>query len=319
MKYIQDVINNNTITLARACLALSVLGTLLFTPMHDLFPDHHIANIAANGHRIGKINLFFLFDNIYIGYTLAVGILVLVIAGVMPRITCWLHTWVTYSYFFGILIVEGGDQINAILTLLLIPICVLDSRINGWKNKAKKNTLPDWLQWNAHCAIIFIGLQMAILYLNAGVAKTFATEWYNGTAIYYWINDNMFGAPEWLQMILAPIIEHPIGVSLLNWGVIALEVCLFIVFFLPQRFKYLFFLIGVLFHFSIVMIHGLTAFWLAMTGGLVLYLLRLDLSLSDNWKNIGESLKTIFSIPEAFRTDSIKEHTAQTPESVEVA
>ncbi|WP_240732441.1 hypothetical protein [Flavobacterium alkalisoli] len=34
-------------------------------------------------------------------------------------------------------IVEGGDQINAILTFLILPVTLCDSRIFGWKNKGR--------------------------------------------------------------------------------------------------------------------------------------------------------------------------------------
>ena len=317
MKYIQHVIANNTITLARACLALSVLGTLLFTPLTDLFPEHHMATLAEGRTLIGQYNIFFLFDNFYIGYGIAIVGLILVIAGFAPRFTCWLQSWITYSFFYGMLIVEGGDQLNAILTLLLIPICILDPRINAWKNKPSQEKLPSWLYWNARYAIIFIGLQMALLYLNAGAGKTFATEWYNGTAIYYWFNDNMFGAPDWLKFIINPIIQSNIGVSLLTWGVIGLEIVLFVAFFLPQQYKYRFFVVGVFFHFAIVMVHGLTSFWLAMSGGLILYLLRLDLSIADNWKLLREAIMTTISLPQ--KSVSISQQTAATTESMEAA
>lgn len=295
MKYTQNIIANNTITLARACLALSVLGTLLFTPIYDLFPEHYIETLETNVRSIGKFNLFFLFDNLYIGYGVAVAILLLVISGVAPRITCWLHCWVTYSYFYGMLIVEGGDQINAILTLLLLPICVIDPRLNGWKNEVRPERLPTWLHWNARCAIAFIAIQMALLYLNAGTAKASAPEWYNGTAVYYWFTDNMFGAPEWLLLFLNPVIQHPIGVSILTWGVIATEIFFFVALFLPQRYKYRAFFLAVLFHFAIVMVHGLTSFWMAMSGGLILYLLRIDISISENWAQMRGALRSVFT------------------------
>ncbi|MEM7299191.1 MAG: hypothetical protein AAF391_13115, partial [Bacteroidota bacterium] len=108
------------------------------------------------------------------------------------------------------------------------------------------------------------------------------------------------GSPRWplprrlaLRLVLDTVVEA--GET---------RVGLFVVFFLPQRFKYRFFLLGVFFHFGIVMVHGLTAFWLAMSGGLILYLLRLDLNISENWKYLKEAIKTTITFSEEITTRS---------------
>jgi antimicrobial peptide system SdpB family protein len=192
------------------------------------------------------------------------------------------------------LIVEGGDQINAILTLLLIPICILDNRVNAWKQApSTSGKLPALLYDNAKYATYFIAIQMAVLYLNAGVAKAFEVEWYNGTAVYYWFYDQMFGASPWLQKSLGFLFKNSITVSLINWGVIGLEISLFVALFLRQEYKYLLFILGFFFHFAIVMVHGLTSFWLAMTGGIILYLFRLDIGIVENFLLLKSALRSL--------------------------
>lgn len=286
MNKIDKILNNNTITFARALLALSTLLTLLFTPFDDLFPIHHLNDIMDNNNGLLKLNFFLWFDNLFIPYLFSIFILFLVIIGFYPRIICLFHSWVAYSVFYSMLIVEGGDQINIILTFLLIPICLIDNRKNAWKPKTKNLKINKVFLINAKYSLVFISIQMAILYLNAGVAKIFEPEWSNGTAIYFWFYNNMFGAPNWVQNLIGGLFKNNFTVSIINWSVIFLEIFLFIGLFLNQKFKYILFILGFALHFFIVVIHGLTTFWLSMSGGLVLYFFRLDISLTQNLKNL---------------------------------
>lgn len=270
--------------LARTLLALGTLTTLLFTNVDDLFPSFHLTKVLENKSGLMYLNYFLWFDDIYIPYTISILILTAVILGVYPRIMCLLQSMTSYSIFYSMLIVEGGDQINIILTALLIPICLLDSRKNGWTISKEINKLipQKWFVINAGIAIIFIQIQMAVLYLNAGIAKVYAPEWSNGTAVYYWFFDNTFGAPDWLISTIGWLFTNAYSVSLINWSVIFLEIALFIAIFLNQRYKYILFILGIILHFLIIFVHGLPSFFLSMAGGLVLYLWNLELTVKQN-------------------------------------
>jgi antimicrobial peptide system SdpB family protein len=289
---VEKILSKNTITLARALLATSMLLTLIFTPLDNLFPHYHISKLNESSNELMNLNYFLWFDNLLIPYIFSITILIIVILGLFPRLICIFHSWVSYSVFYSMLIVEGGDQINIILTFLLIPICILDKRRNGWINilndSKKKKTL---LSINSMYALLFIKIQMAILYLNAGISKMFAPEWSNGTAVYYWFYDNMFGAPIWVQNSIGFLFKNDLTISLINWSVIFLEMGLFIAFFLNQKYKYLLLLLGLLFHFTIILIHGLPTFFLAMSAGLILYLSKVDLSIKENIINIKKSIQ----------------------------
>ncbi|MFL0061736.1 hypothetical protein [Tenacibaculum maritimum] len=291
---VNKIVQNNTITLARAFLAMSILLTLLFTPLNDLFPLHHISGLKENIRGLMHLNYFLWLDNLLIPYLFSIIVLILAVFGFYPRLISWFHSWVVYSVFYTLLITEGGDQINTILTFLLIPISILDTRINAWKIDTSINLKKNFFFFNAKYSIIFIGIQMAVLYLNAGIAKIFAPEWSNGTAIYYWFFDDMFGAPLWLQNSIGFLFKNDLSVSLVNWSVIFLEIFLFVGLFLKQRYRYVLFILGFFFHFLIVIVHGLPTFWLAMTGGLILYLFKLDESISENIKNLKLTVKSIF-------------------------
>lgn len=293
----------NTITLARAFLAFSFLMTLLFTPISQLFPSHHLEFLINDVyHEFKYFNFYLWFENPLIPYIFSIIILLLVILGIYPRITSIFHFWVTFSVYNSMLIIEGGDQISSILTLLLIPVCLPDNRMNAWKDNSKiemytpKSThkLNFLLEYNAKYALIFIKLQMAFLYLHAAVGKLPAKEWKNGTALYYWFNDAMFGAPSFIKSFFGFFFDFGLILSISSWSVIGFELLLFVSFFLKnQKIKYTLFVFAFLFHFMIVLVHGLTTFWLSMTGGLILYYFKLDLPIRKNLTNIKVSFFTL--------------------------
>lgn len=291
---IQNIYNSNTITLARTLLALCFLSTLVFTPSYDLFPIQHFVELKSNIKGIFHLNFFLWFDTVLIPYLNSIVVLILVITGYYPRLTCIIHTWVSYSIYYTMLVTDGGDQINIILTTLLLPICLLDKRKNGWttntKEKAFNNNI---LLYNASLAILFIQIQMALLYFNAGVSKMFASEWLNGTAVYYWFNDPTFGAPKWLNFCIGFLFKNNYTVTLINWSVIFLEIGLFTGFFLKQKYKSLLFILAFIFHFLIFIVHGLPSFGLSMTAGLILFYFELDKSITENLQLIKLNLTKI--------------------------
>ncbi|MES2545709.1 MAG: sporulation-delaying protein SdpB family protein [Bacteroidota bacterium] len=294
---LNKILNSNTITLCRALLALSLLVTLVFTGINDLFPKEHILEVASRDLFLMKLNFFLWFNSPQLPYIFSIIILIFSILGVYPRFFCVLQCWVTYSLFYSMLIIEGGDQINTILTFLLIPVCILDDRKNGWVVKREvvlSSNNKAWL-FNAIIILYIIKLQVSMLYFNAGIAKIYGSEWSNGTAVYYWFNDNIFGAPNWLKSVFGPLFRNGICVSLINWSIIFIEISIFVALFLKQELKYLLFFIGFSLHFLIIFIHGLPAFGMVMTACLILYLFRLDISIIDNINELKKiSFKKLF-------------------------
>lgn len=117
---------------------------------------------------------------------------------------------------------------------------------------------------------------MAVLYFNAGVSKFSVPEWMNGTAMYYWLSHNTFGAPNYMRHAALALINGPVVVLLVTWGVILLEILLSVSVILPERKRMVFFYLGIFFHFLIFVFLGLGSFFLAMCGGLILYLYPLQ-------------------------------------------
>ena len=123
-------------------------------------------------------------------------------------------------------IIEGGDQIASILTLLLIPICLTDNRINHWylPKKTKSNS---YLKLISYSSFFVISLQIAVIYFHAFTAKLFVPEWLNGTATYYWFTHQIFGVPEYLRVTIAHLLSIPFVGICITWGGIFIELILF--------------------------------------------------------------------------------------------
>ncbi|PWW20128.1 hypothetical protein [Chryseobacterium sp. AG844] len=282
MSSFSKIYTTNVLQFARFFLALSLFLTLMCTPFKDLFPEFHIVKLKNNLRELSFLNYYLWFTNIKIPYIITLFILALVILGIYPRFLAILHWWATYSTFYTMFIIEGGDQISVIVTLLLIPICILDKRRFGWSELSFPISTNKYLLYFSYTTFIVIQIQLCILYLNAGVAKLSVSEWVDGTAVYYWFNNNIFGAPEYIRVLLGGLFTNNLTVSLINWSVIILEIMLFVSFFLEQKFKYVLFFIAFIFHFFIFLIHGLGTFWISMTGCLILFCFNPTISFKQN-------------------------------------
>ncbi|WET67879.1 sporulation-delaying protein SdpB family protein [Sphingobacterium sp.] len=265
----------NVYGMARSLLALGTLLTLTFCNKADLFPETVFSDAKNAKLDITNFNLFFIFnyENLSIPYIIAIIILIAVISGYFPFITGLAHAWVSYSFFTCSFIIEGGDQITQILTLLILPITLLDKRLNHWGNKEfLKYKSPAFTDYFAKTVFQIISLQMSVLYFFAGSDKLNVLEWKNGSALYYWFNHNLFGANNIILSMFTPIVNNPYISPLLNWAVILLEILLFGAIFMNEKQRLRLLPWGISFHFLIFLVHGLPTFFLAMTAGLILYL-----------------------------------------------
>ena len=239
-----------------------------------------------------NLNLFFLLsDNLIAAKIISIIILLSVISGYLPQVTGVLHWYVTYSFFSACSLIDGGDHVSSILTLLLIPITLTDSRINHWKNIVYKISVL-----NALIAKIFytlIKIQVCAIYFHAFVGKISIDEWLNGTATYYWLTHEFFGINETIRPIYIYILSNAFIVTLTTWGTLVIEFFLSSAIFINNRkTKIYLFLLGVIFHFTILVTHSLVSFFFAMSASLVLYLLPNELNLLQT-KNIIKNVKRI--------------------------
>lgn len=260
---------------SRTLLAIGLGITLALSDTQMLFDRELFMNFSLSS-PLNDINLYFLlgYDNLWLGKLISLVILSCVISGYYPRFTGVLHWWVTFSFQYAASITEGGDQINAILTLLLVPLTVLDSRRNHWD---KAINMSRYLAFWGWIFVFLIRFQMAVLYFHAGTDKLYkSVEWREGSALYYFLNDSLFGMPDWIAFFLNPLLSNGYFSAALTWGVIAFELFLSMCLVLSKRKRIRVFYFAVCFHLSIAVLFGLISFLFAMAGGLVLFLIPVD-------------------------------------------
>ena len=259
---------------ARTLLAVGTLATLLATPPRVLMSPLAGGVVPPICTGISQASIWCVLPHghLELARWLQVGILAVVASGWRPRCTAIPHWWVAWSLFASASVQDGGDQITAVLALILIPVALGDSRVWHWQAPSPDQGGP-MRRLVAVMALILIQLQVAGLYLDAGLSKLGVPEWANGTAMFYLFHSVIFGAPAWLQPITTAVTSQPLGVALLTWGSIALEILLGIALLLPARIRPYLLSAGLLFHDGIAVSMGLVSFDCAMTAALLLYLL----------------------------------------------
>lgn len=280
MKELINIIENKVLfdkrlAFARALFAISALLTIIFNDTSELI-NKDLLNISPNIFRpdiyLYSISIFTIFSP-FAAKIISISILVFAISGFLPQISCILQSWVHISMCNSIIVMEGGDQIAANLVLLLVPICLFDNRVNQW-SEVKNIITPLRKGINVFFNIYFflILLQVAVIYLHAGIGKLYNDEWKNGSCMYYWISNNVFGAPKWIQYFLKPF-TLSFFAPIISWSVIFLELGLFAcILSTSRKIKKTFLLLGIFFHLNIMIVHGLVTFFFAMFGSLILYL-----------------------------------------------
>lgn len=268
----------NVYGLARTLLATGTLMTLLLNSANELFmPLGRSLHSLMGRVAPAKYSLFLLFEpqHLEVARWLAIAGLVVVASGWRPRVTALLHWWISASLASAAVILDGGDQVTVVLTFLLLPIALTDNRRWHW-SAPSTSVSPGHRQvlatLVAASALAVLRLQVAAIYLNAGIAKMSAPEWNNGTAMYYWINSPLFGADAWLQPLLSPVVRNGTAVTLLTWAVMLFEVTLGAALVMRRRWWQPLLVAGLLFHLGISLLHGLVSFMFAMDAALILFL-----------------------------------------------
>jgi antimicrobial peptide system SdpB family protein len=282
--------HTNVLGLARSVLACGTLLTLICNPAHYFF-NKSTEGVYFNplldftSFPLNRLNFFFLFgvDNAPIMKWVGVLALLIVISGYFIRVTSVIHWWIALSFMLGSSLLDGGDQIASIMSFLLIPICLTDNRKNHWFITPAKQSPANII------AILFIWLvrlQVAVIYLDAAVGKFAVTEWKNGTALYYWLNHSVFGFPDLYKPILDRVLANTFLQPGLTYGVLILELCLFLALTASERYRKILFPIAVGFHFFIILFHGIFSFFFSIAAGLILYLLPTYRNIKWPWQSI---------------------------------
>lgn len=269
----------NVLGLSRSIIALGTLLSLLTNSSNILMQKtdtgeylNPLINPIAD---INKFNFFLLFgvDKFDIMRYLAIFLLSLVMSGYFIKITSIFHWWISISFFLSSSVIDGGDQIALILSFLLIPICLTDERKNHWNNiepySKPKNII-------AIVAVNLIRIQIAVIYFHAAVGKFDIPEWRNGTAVYYWLNHSFFGMPGYLADPMNYMMSNKWVVSILTYSVLIGEIALFLCLTTSKKVRKIIFPFAILFHFLIIIYHGIFSFFFSIVGGLIIYLIPIN-------------------------------------------
>lgn len=267
----------NVYGLGRSILALSTAFTLAASAGTTLFRP--AAGIVGTPFCEGlpRFALFCLVDQVHIDWSrwAAVMLLLVTASGWRPRFTAIPHWWISFSLQTSATTLDGGDQVALVLTTLLLPVALTDSRKWHW---ATLETVPGrsapwpFASLVAASALLACRIQVAAIYFHAAVGKMGVTEWVDGTALYYWLSDPMFGLSEPLLSWAWPLLSTSMIVTGLTWSVMLLELSLAAALTAPKRVWPAILVVGILFHVTIYLIHGLASFSLTMVGALILYL-----------------------------------------------
>lgn len=261
--------------MARSLLASGTLLALLATPTPHLF---YLSPARPNGiicdGLARHISLFCILPVTYleVAQLLAIVILLLVTIGLWPRITSLPHWWVAFSFYSSSNVMDGGDQVAAVITLLLLPVCLTDPRRWHWSKIPKREKLT--FKVISQLGLIAIWIQISVVYLQASIGKLAVQEWRDGSAFWYWAMFPPFGVPDYVRPLLAPLLSEGPVVLGITWGTIAVEFFLSWSLVASHTWRKIAFLSGIALHASIAVFIGLPGFSLIMISALTLYLIR---------------------------------------------
>jgi antimicrobial peptide system SdpB family protein len=261
-----------TTGVVRSALAACTLSTLLVNHSDVLFVTtaEHGVPLVCDGSRAIGLYCILTLERLELARWLSIGALLLIASGWRPRITGILHWYVTFSFQANATVLDGGDQIAALLCLLLLPFTLTDPRTWHWQNEHARTSHA------VACVIAGSSLtaarvQVAVIYFLAAVGKLQVPEWINGTVLYYWFMDPTIGAAPWLEPALRWLCDHGAVLAPLTWGVLLLEFGLAGVIFMDRRYRPWFFAGGILLHTGVLLIHGIASLSVTMMAALVLY------------------------------------------------
>ncbi len=300
IKFIEKIINNNYWTnwlgLSRTLFAISLLLTLILNNNLTLFYTG-IQNENYPEFNNLELNLFSWFNNLETGVIVSIFLLIPVILGVFPRYTCIPHWIVTYSFSITCSATDGGDQVASIITLLLIPICLFDDRKWHW---SKKQTNKSFIAKTiATLTYYLLCIQIFIIYFFASVGKFKVDEWRNGTAIYYWLTQPLFGVTNFFKPFVEAVLFSPILTALLNWSVLFIELIIaFTIFSTNSNYRKIVLIISISFHFFILLFLGIVSFSIIMASCLILFLISKNNNYeyrNFNFNNIISNINSVFT------------------------
>ncbi|WP_162621785.1 sporulation-delaying protein SdpB family protein [Microbacterium suaedae] len=265
---------------ARTILALSTAITLTFTPSSQLFfrsenyPDGVTCSTEAT-----SLSFFCLTADQGVptwSVIVAIGVLFIAAIGVLPRWTCIPHWYLTWSLAAGSPLPDGGDHLASNLTLILIPFCLFDGRLTHWRRDDQYRSTSLVAKYIAYACLGLWIVQLMGVYLQASIAKMAVTEWADGSALWYWLQNPTFGPAEPIRSLTLLVFQFPVISIIASYGTLVLQLALVAGPFMRRRARQVLLILGIAFHGAIAIVMGLWSFSAVMIAADILLLLRPD-------------------------------------------
>lgn len=270
------------VSCARTLLALSTALVLLINPIEYLLNFKGSGGFeAVCGSAWGSFSFFcWLPQHLTLAKNIAGVLLLIVATGYRPQIMGPVHWWLTTSVVFCAENINGGEQLAAVLSFLLVPYCLVDNRRWHWQ---RMETHPPQRYANLvqYVVLRLIQLQIAIVYFEAFAGKILVEEWRDGSVIYYWFTHPVFGSWGPLGKLLVSLSLNGTTALLMTWGALALEFFLAASILIKDVWRKPLFIAGICFHTLIALAHGIPSFAMVMYAALI-FLLRVQ----PEWKAV---------------------------------
>ncbi|MDO8998488.1 MAG: hypothetical protein Q7W45_01900 [Bacteroidota bacterium] len=256
----------------RSVLALSTLTILLlnFEGIRDAYFNRNFPTSF-----IVDFDIYSLFSFSF-SYFVSIVVLIITILGYFPSIMGLLHFYVTASFstHFSIFC-DGGDYLTALITFLFIPITLTDNRINSWKPFKETRFYNSFQRISIYINYNILKFLICIVYFHAATAKFHITEWYNGTAIYYFLSEPLSGNTFFVEnYFFKALISNSFFIALITWGTLIIEVLIaFMLFSNNIKLKKIVFILGMVLHLLIIPTFNIPAFSFRMIACLFFYLI----------------------------------------------
>ncbi|MET8760877.1 sporulation-delaying protein SdpB family protein [Lentzea sp. NPDC004782] len=261
------------LAVGRSLIAAGGLVVLLFSPDTALFDD---LVWPPDGMRCSGVRAAALWclagssdHGLLLSRVISIAVLLLVLSGFSPRWTCIPHWYVAFSLGVSSTTANGGESVAQIATVLLIPICLGDSRL--WQWTSPTSPLPPAWRGSAAAALLATRGQLVVIYLTAVVSKLMDPFWRNGTALRNVAADPLFGFPHAVRQLLQPLFDAPPLLAAATWSVIGVQMLVVAGIVAPGRGRARIALVlGVCLHLAIGVLMNLLSFGLIMIGLLVI-------------------------------------------------
>ncbi|MFJ4209774.1 sporulation-delaying protein SdpB family protein [Paenarthrobacter sp. NPDC089675] len=265
-----------TVQVARSVLAIATMTVLITTSWDNLTPE--IAGLGRPSYcepplSIGLFCLDTSQDKV-LARCIVTSILALVVLGVVPAVTSWLHAWAAFSFSVGIGLPDGGEQVSQIVTALLVLLCVDNWSWCAWLPKqaemlrsvpiASRSAGIRWAAW------VGLRIQVAYIYLDSGLSKIPQEDWLNGSAMYYFVRDPSFGGTGPIGDALRWITSSDPGVAFLTWVPLLVEIAIALLIFGSHSKRKLALALAAALHVGIILLIGLWSFGLIMIASVAL-------------------------------------------------